>query len=437
MELKRASLAVSRERAILVGASPESADAARESLDELRRLADTAGANIVGELVQHRDSPDPATHLGKGKVEELHALCRELKADVVIMDVDLSPAQVRNLEKATDSKVIDRSEMILDIFAQGARTSEAGDQVELAQLEYAFPRLKRMWTHLARMEGGIGMRGPGERQLETDRRLVRKRIQALKRRIQTNLDRRTREVSARFDEITACLVGYTNAGKSTLMNALTGAGVLAEDKLFSTLDTRTRACLLGEGRRILLSDTVGFIRNLPHHLVASFTATLEEARHADLLLHVVDASSPEAEHQMAAVMDVLKQLNCAEHTILTVYNKMDLVADESHLPLLRNRFGDGVAISARTGQGLDQLRKRIHEFLDRNSLTVTVEFSSGDGRIQAWLAEHADILASDYGDERSKLRVRMPPQCLGVVQKLGAKVTRVRPPAATELMPRE
>jgi len=437
VELKRTKLAVARERAVLVGASTEEAALAGESLDEIRRLAETAGAQVVGTLTQHRSAADPATRIGRGKVEELAALCRELQADLIIMDVDLSPGQVRNIEKATDRKVVDRTEMILDIFAQGARTSEAGDQVELAQLEYAFPRLKRMWTHLGRIEGGIGMRGPGERQLETDRRLIRKRIQALKGRIRANLERRAREVEARAEEVTVCLVGYTNAGKSTLMNALTGAGVKAEDKLFSTLDTRTRVCGLGEGRRILLSDTVGFIRHLPHHLVASFRATLEEARHADLLLHVVDASAPSAEHQMDAVMEVLRELQCAEHSILSVYNKMDLVADESHLPLLRRKFGDGVALSARTGRGLDDLRARIRDFLDRNSLTVTLEFPASDGRIPAYVAEHGETLSADYTDTHGRLRVRMPPRCLGVVRKLGAKVSRLRPPAETDLLRRE
>ena len=424
MELKRTDLAVASERAILVGASQESAGLARESLEELQRLAATANACVVGQLAQHRHVPDGATFLGKGKVEELVELCRATKADVVIIDVDLSAAQVRNLEKITDRKVIDRTELILDIFARGARTSEACDQVELAQLEYAFPRLKHMWTHLERVEGGIGMRGPGERQIETDRRLVRKRIQALKGRISQTTRRRAREVRSRSDEVSACLVGYTNAGKSTLMNALTGANFLADDKLFSTLDTRTRACDLGEGRKILLSDTVGFIRDLPHHLVASFQATLEEARQADLLLHVVDISSPYAEQQMDAVMAVLRELGCAEHSILCVYNKMDLIQEEAHLPLLRQRCDDGAMVSAATGAGLDALHSRIRQFLDRDSLTITVEMPPAAGRLQAFLAEHAEALTREYGAEVVRMSVKISPRHLGTIRKLGGNVRR-------------
>ncbi len=405
-----------------MGASRGDSSFTRESLEELRKLAETAGAIAVGESAQHRRVPDAATFLGKGKVQELVQLCQERNADVIIMDVDLTAAQIRNLEKATDRKVIDRTELILDIFVQGARTSMACDQVELAQLEYTFPRLRRMWTHLERIEGGIGMRGPGERQIETDRRLVRKRIQDLKRRINRNIRRRASEVHSRSEEATVCLVGYTNAGKSTLMNALTGAGVLAGEKLFSTLDTRTRACELGDGRRILLSDTVGFIRNLPHHLIASFHATLEEALQADLLLHVVDANSPDAEQQMEAVMQVLRELGCADHSILCVYNKMDLVQDETLLPLLRQRFGKGVRISSVTGAGLDALRGRIRKFMDRDALTVTVEMDPSAGRLQSFLSEHAEIQLREYGSDRTRMRVKIAPRHLGAVRKLGGRV---------------
>ena len=432
MELKRTELAVARERAVLVGASQGDTDFTRESLDELERLATTAGAIVVGECVQHRRIPHPATFLGSGKVQELAETCRALKADVAIFDVDLSAAQVSNLEKATDRKVVDRTELILDIFAQGARTSMACDQVELAQLEYVFPRLKRMWTHLERIEGGIGMRGPGERQIETDRRLVRKRIRDLRRRIRRNVHRRAREVGSRNDEITACLVGYTNAGKSTLMNRLTNAGVLVGDKLFSTLDTRTRVCDLGEGRKMLLSDTVGFIRKLPHHLVASFHATLEEAHQADLLLHVVDASSPQAEEQMISVMEVLKELECADHAILCVYNKMDLVEDESVLPLLRRRsrqgaqVGEGFRVSATTGEGIEELREGIRSFLDRHALAVTIEMAPSAGRLQAFLAEHAEVVSRNYGATVVRMGVRMAPRHLGTVRKMGGRILRDR-----------
>jgi GTP-binding protein HflX len=426
VELKRTELAVAFERAVLVGASTESGAVAHESLEEMRRLAATAQARVVAEMVQHRRLPDGATFLGKGKVEELAELCRVERADVVIVDVDLSAAQVRNLEEKTDRKVIDRTELILDIFARGARTAEACDQVELAQLEYAFPRLKRMWTHLDTVEGGIGMRGPGERQIETDRRLVRKRIQDLKKRIEHTARRRALEAASRGDEITACLVGYTNAGKSTLMNALTGAGVLADDKLFSTLDTRTRACDLGEGRKILLSDTVGFIRNLPHKLVASFHATLEEARQADLLLHVVDVSSPQAEQQMDAVNDVLRQIGCADHAILCVGNKVDLIEDEGHLPVLRRRFDGAAMISAATGAGIEALCARIRALLDKNTVEIALTMAPGAGKLQAFLAEHAEVLERDYGEEIVRMTVRIAPRHFGVMRKMGGVIERVR-----------
>lgn len=426
MELKRTELAVAHERAVLVGAFTGASSSGRESLDELKRLAATAGAVVLGECTQHRHSPHPATFLGRGKVEELTALCRSVNADVVIMDVDLSAAQVRNLEKATDRKVIDRTELILDIFARGARTSAACDQVELAQLEYTFPRLRHMWTHLERVEGGIGMRGPGERQIETDRRLVRKRINDLRRRINRTLGRRVREVRSRREEVTACLVGYTNAGKSTLMNALTEARVVVADRLFATLDTRTRACDLGEGRKILLSDTVGFIRKLSHRIIASFHATLEEARTADLLLHVVDTADPHAEHQMASVMDVLGQLGCAEHAILCVYNKMDLVTDQSVLPLLRQRFGAGAMISAAAGDGLDGLRERIRDHLDQHAIDTTIEMPASAGRLQAFLSEHAEILSRQYDGDDVRMRVRVAPRHLGVVRKLGGRIVSWR-----------
>ena len=294
------------ERAILVGVIlPKSDVTADDPLDELQGLAKTSGLKVVGTLLQKRQQIDIATYIGSGKVEELKALALAQEADVVVFDNDLGPAQTRNLEQQLDVKVVDRTEVILDIFATHARTHEAHLQVELAQLEYAMPRLKRMWTHLSRYKGGIGFRGPGEKQLEEDRRLVAHRIQELKAKLLKIQARKEREVASRDEVPTVSLVGYTNAGKSTLMNALTEAGVLVEDKLFATLDTRTRRWRFKGGGHALLSDTVGFIRDLPHALVASFKATLEEARQADLLLHIVDASSREAESQIKAVKSVV------------------------------------------------------------------------------------------------------------------------------------
>ena len=292
LEVTREELTVHREKAVLVAVElPSRPWHTQDPLEELRGLAETAGAIIVGSLTQRRESIVPATYIGKGKLEELQQEVARTDADVVIFDNELTPAQMRNIEKALEIKVLDRSELILDIFATRARTVEARLQVELAQLEYAFSRLKRMWTHLSRYGGGIGLRGPGETQLEEDRRLVGLKIRDLKARLVEVQARKQREVRSRGEEYTISLVGYTNAGKSTLMNALTGAHVYVEDKLFSTLDTRTRQWHIKDFGRVLLSDTVGFIRDLPHHLIASFKATLEEVRQARLLLNVVDAAT--------------------------------------------------------------------------------------------------------------------------------------------------
>ena len=300
------------ERSILARLILPDADAGTDPLDELHGLATTAGTTVVAELTQKRSTPDHSTYLGKGKVEELKQLVEARDADVIIFDNDLNPAQTRNLEKATDRKVIDRTELILDIFAAGARTHESRLAVELAQLEYSLPRLKRMWTHLSRQSMGVGMRGPGEKQLEVDRRLAQKRIHDLRTELDRIETRREVQVASRTDVPTVSLVGYTNAGKSTLMNALTDAGVYAKDELFATLDTRTRRWNLPGWGTVLLSDTVGFIRDLPHQLVASFKATLEETRQADLLLHVADASSDAVFEQITAVFHVLENLGIEE-----------------------------------------------------------------------------------------------------------------------------
>ncbi|MEK6248107.1 MAG: GTPase HflX, partial [Planctomycetales bacterium] len=297
---------VRSEAAVLVGVLLPSRTYHGDPLDELDGLAQTVGARTVGRLTQRRERPDATTYLGKGKLEELSTKVAAVEADVVLFDNDLSPGQTRNLEKATGVKVLDRTELILDIFANRAQTHEARLAVELAQLQYSLPRLKRLWTHLSRIEGGIGMRGPGEKQLEVDRRLVEKRIRDLKRDLTVIQQRKERTVASRSGHMTVSLVGYTNAGKSTLMNRLTDADVLTQDKLFATLDTRTRRWQLPGWGPVLLSDTVGFIRDLPHELIASFKATLEESRQANLLLHVADASNPEALDQIVSVYTVLE-----------------------------------------------------------------------------------------------------------------------------------
>jgi GTP-binding protein HflX len=385
-------------------------------LEELHGLATTAGAVVVGSLLQRRQTIIPATYIGKGKLAELQQQIQAVDADVIIFDNDLSPAQVRNLEKATEVKVLDRSELILDIFATRARTAEARLQVELAQLEYALPRLRRMWTHLSRYTGGIGLRGPGETQLEEDRRLVDQRIRDLRHRLAEVQARKQREVRSRREEHTVSLVGYTNAGKSTLMNALTGAGVYVEDKLFSTLDTRTRQWHLKDWGRVLLSDTVGFIRELPHHLVASFKATLEETRQARLLLHVADASNEAAGEQIKAVQQVLKEIDCADRPTLLVLNKTDQMRDRSYLDVLRKQHPRAVAVSAVTGQGLDDLRKAVIEVLSSDFADAEIETDVSNGRVLAYLGAHAEIYRQEYTDNRVKIRCWLPRHLLHHIQ---------------------
>ncbi len=415
-----------RERAILAGILHSSHDGTSEDpLEELRGLAKTADLVVVSSLLQKRDKPDVATYLGSGKVEQLKELVEANDADVVLFDNDLAPSQTRNLERAIGVKVIDRTEVILDIFARRAQTHEAHLQVELAQLEYALPRLKRMWTHLSRYKGGIGVRGPGEKQLEEDRRLVEHRIRDLKEKLSRIQKRKEREVSGRSDAATVSLVGYTNAGKSTLMNLLTGAGVLTEDKLFATLDTRTRRWPLSAGRQVLLSDTVGFIRDLPHTLVASFKATLEEARQADLLLHVVDASNPDAEQQIEAVDRVLEELSLSERPLLLVLNKVDRIRDRSYLDALMAHHSNPVLVSAATGVGLEALERAVREALDAETLDVQLRLPAKEGRILAYLTQHATIQEQRFDEDLVELRCRMPRRCVDFLRDQGVVVERV------------
>lgn len=410
--MNREDLSVRSERAVLVSVDlPQHPWVGSDPLEELQGLAVAAGATVVGSLLQRRQQIHHAAYIGKGKVEELAALVKAEDADVVIFDNELTPAQVRNLEQATDVKVLDRSELILDIFATRARSHEARLAVELAQLEYALPRLKRMWTHLSRQVGGgssIGMRGPGETQLEEDRRLVALRIRDLKAKLVEVQIRKEREVRTRHEEHTISLVGYTNAGKSTLMNALTGADVFVADQLFATLDTRTRQWRLPDFGRVLLSDTVGFIRDLPHHLIASFKATLEETRQARLLLHVVDASSPVAEEQIAAVESVLDEMGVSGKPTILVLNKVDRVADPSHLDVLRTRHPKAVAVSAIRGIGLTELRDAVIEALSADFADAEIVTSAADGRVLAYLAAHAEVYRQTYDGDRVILRCWIP-----------------------------
>jgi GTP-binding protein HflX len=406
---------VYRERALLVGTVEPGTDLRHaDPLDELARLAETAGATVEDTLLQKRERPDPRTYVGSGKAKEIAERVRKAKLDVVIFDNELSPAQVQNLEKDVQVKVLDRTELILDIFATHARSSQAKLQVELAQLEYTLPRLSRLGAHITSEQqagggAGIGMRGPGEKQIESDRRLARRRIQALRRDLKEIVERKRREVTARsLENTTVSLVGYTNAGKSTLMNALTKAGVLVEDRLFSTLDTRTRIWSLGGGIKVLLSDTVGFIKNLPHGLVASFHATLEEAQQADLLLHVVDASHPAAEEQIRSVDAVLADLKVGEKPRLLVFNKADRFRDAVEREVLSNRHPEAIQISAKSGEGLAQLGAKAAELLTRSLVEVDVSIPLGEGKLLAELSTWSVERSRDYVDGHVRLSLRVP-----------------------------
>ena len=399
---------------MLVAVIPPSASATKEhALDELEGLVQTAGVTVVGKMVQVRSRPHPATFMGKGKLDELRELLSSTGADLIVSDNNLSPAQARNLEQETDTILVDRSEVILDIFATRAQTYEAKLQVELAQLLYFRPRLKRLWNHLERIEGGIGTgRGPGEKQIETDRRLLDKRVAELKKKLGEIEKRRERTVAHRNDEMMVSLVGYTNAGKSTLMHAVTGADVYIADKLFATLDTRTRKWPVPNLGDVLLSDTVGFVRDLPHHLVASFKSTLEEARHADLLLHVVDATHPEAGKQIETVNDVLTEIGVDHDNTLLVFNKTDAIEDHSILDVLRGQFSTSVSVSSTRGTGLDRLAAIVAERLGQGYVRAKIETHVANGRLMAYLCEHADVTDREYNDSQVTITCRMAKRLL-------------------------
>ncbi|HYI46088.1 MAG TPA: GTPase HflX [Actinomycetota bacterium] len=409
----------------MVGAAFGSADPeeAEWSLDELEALADTAGAEALDRMLQRRDSPDPATYIGKGKVQEVVEAANALDADMLIFDDELTPAQGRNLEELAGVnplaerglKIIDRTGLILDIFAQHARSKEGKLQVELAQLNYGLPRLRGWGEVLSRMGGGrtlggggIGTRGPGETALEAERRAILRRIQRVKKDL---LDlERTREVKRKHRSRTGipvvALVGYTNAGKSTLLKALTDAGVLIEDKLFSTLDPTTRHLDLPQGTEILLTDTVGFVRKLPHELIQAFMSTLEEVVHATLLLHVVDASRDPA-RQIAAVDSVLQEIGAAEQPTLVILNKMDLVPDEE-ADKLRARYPDAIFCSARAEEGMDGVREGISAQLARLQVEVTLVVPFERGDVVARIHEQGEVLKEDYSETGTNLVARLP-----------------------------
>ena len=406
------------ERAVLVGAPPADLSQAEvdEHLEELARLVDTAGAEATSVLVQRLQSPHPATYIGSGKVEQLRALARSTDATLVVFDEDLSPAQGTGLEKRLGVRVMDRTELILDIFALRARTAEARLQVELAQLEYMRPRLKRMWTHLSRTQGGIGTRGPGEQQIETDRRIIDQRISRLHKKLQEIAQGRQTRRKNRAGEFRVALVGYTNAGKSSILRELSGSDLFVEDRLFATLDSTTRAVDLGQGYTALATDTVGFIRKLPHNLVASFRATLEEVQEADLLLHVIDASHPGWEHQADAVDDVLSELGVLDREMLLVFNKVDQLTHDEEKSL-GNRasglFGPHVLSSVREDGGLDALRDRLQDHARRFRPTVQIILQASDGQTLAEAYRETEVIDRRYEGTTIVLTVRAPKAVIG------------------------
>ena len=418
-EMKRTDLAVQRERALLVRMIlADSKTDQTDPLSELRSLVRTAGASIVDEIIARRTKIHAGLYVGTGKAEQIAARCRQNKVDVVIFDNDLTPAQIRDLEEITHRKVLDRSELILDIFAAHARTAESRLQVELAQLEYTYPRLRHMWTHLERVAGGattavaavggIGTRGPGEKQIEIDRRLVNKRVAYLKRKIHQIDQRKIRQVKTRCDAFCACLVGYTNAGKSTLMNLLTGAGAYVADQLFSTLQTKTRRWDLGDGEQVLLSDTIGFVRDLPHHLVASFKATLEEAIGADLLIHVADAAHEDVDRQIAATRSVLGELGCSENKRLLALNKIDEISDPTVRTILTSKYPNAMFISATTGEGADALVKAVMFQAEGAPVHVTLTADCRNGKLMQYIAQHAKIRREQFADTKARIEATIP-----------------------------
>ena len=389
------------ERAILVALITRefSREVVEEHLTELEELAVTAGAETVLKVTQDKYAADPAFYIGKGKAEELMSLADINDVNLIIFDDDLTPVQVRNLEKLLDKKIIDRSGLILDIFASRAKTKEAKTQVELAQNQYMLTRLTRAWTHLSKQYGGIGTKGPGETQIETDRRIIRNRISLLKEKLEKIESQRVTQSQGRKDYTRISLVGYTNAGKSTLFNLLTSSNVFAEDKLFATLDSTTRAFGIDNGEKLLLSDTVGFIRKLPHHLVASFKSTLNEVRDADIILHVIDFSHPYYEDHIMVVDRTLKELGCNNKNIIRVFNKIDLVADKTKIQYIRNKYDKSVIISAQRGINISGLREKIIEELEASFVEEKIALDLSDSKKAASIHSLAKVLSTKYDNQ--------------------------------------
>ena len=402
------------EKVILLGV--DVGDDTKESMKELAEFVDTAGATVLDSIIQSRERIHPGTYLGKGKIEEVRERIERLDATGVVCDDELTPAQLRNLEDLLDTKVMDRTMVILDIFAKRATTSEGKIQVELAQLKFSAARLIGLRSSLSRLGGGIGTRGPGEKKLEMDRRLIHERISQLKSELKKveshrELIRKSRDENLAFN---VAIVGYTNAGKSTLLNKLTDANILAEDKLFATLDPTTRKLKLGSGQEILVTDTVGFIRKLPHHLIEAFKSTLEEAKYANLLVHMVDASNEEASSQMLVVYDTLRSLDVVDKDIITVFNKTDLVKEGEELP--RDFHADKIIkMSAKTGEGIEDLKKTIENILQNKRVYLEHIFSYKDAGKIALIRKFGEIKSEEYTDGGILIKAYIPAEIFGKV----------------------
>lgn len=392
------------ERAILVALNTKEIkrEMVEEHLEELEELAVTAGAETVIKIIQDKYSADPAFYIGKGKAEELASLVEINDIDLVIFDDDLTAVQIRNLERLINRKIVDRSGLILDIFASRAKTMEAKTQVELAQLQYLLPRLTRAWTHLSKQYGGIGTKGPGETQIETDRRIIRDRIRHLKEKLHKIELERIIQSSGRADLIRISLVGYTNAGKSTLFNLLTKSEVFAEDKLFATLDSTTRVYNINK-QKLLLSDTVGFIRKLPPHLIASFKSTLNEVQSADIILHMVDLAHPYFVDHIEVVEDTLVDLGCKDKSQLKIFNKVDLVKDKNKINFVRNRYENSVIISAGRGINISSLEKKMLEIIEKSFVHETIEIDFRNSKLASKIHSLAKVLSTKYFDSTMQI----------------------------------
>ena len=405
------------ERVILVGVATRENEDVQDSLDELEELVETAGAETVGRVVQSREGIHPGYYVGSGKLEEIQMAVRALDATGIVCDDELSPSQINNLERELDCKVMDRTVVILDIFASHARTSEGKIQVELAQLRYRAARLTGLGTSLSRLGGGIGTRGPGEKKLEMDRRLIKTRISQLKRELEQVKRHREllREGRNKDCLMTGAIVGYTNAGKSTLLNALTHAGVLEEDKLFATLDPTTRALELPGKQKIYLTDTVGFIRKLPHHLIEAFKSTLEEAKYADVIIHVVDASNPQMDEQMFVVYQTLKELGVQSKKIITLFNKQDKTSGEQ---IFRDFQADDVLkMSGKTGEGLEEVKQVMEKILTENQIYLERNYGYQEaGKIQL-IRKYGQLLAEEYTPEGIYVKARVPASIYGKIEE--------------------